>query len=423
MEDAQLAAAAHARAIDFIEELQAKEGIACDFARIDGFLFAAPERKPDLLEREYDAVQLLGMTDVEWAKCPPLTGMHSACLRFPRQGRFHPLKYLGGLLRCIERDRGAIHCARVVGVEDGPRPAVVTGAGLRVEAESVVVATNSPISSKVTIHAKQAPYRTYVVAGRIPEGAANDALCWDTGDPYHYTRLQPGPAAGSDLVIIGGEDHKTGQAVDMARRLQRLEAWARERYPQLATIEFRWSGQVMETIDYLGLAGRTPGYENVYVATGDSGMGMTHGTIAAMAISDLICKRENVWAKLFDPGRVTTRAAAEFLRENVNVAMELTERITAGEVKGTERIAPGSGAVMRRGLRKLAVFRDEAGALHERSAICTHLGCVVRWNPLEGCWDCPCHGSQFAPDGAPLNAPAIEPLAPVEARRARSAAS
>src|SRR5262249_43406077 len=158
----------------------AKEGIACDFARVDGFLFVAPERKPDLLEREYDAVQLLGMTDVEWAKCPPLTGMHSACLRFPRQGRFHPLKYLSGLLRCIERDKGAIHCARVVGVEDGPRPAVVTGAGLRVEAESVVVATNSPITSKVTIHAKQAPYRTYVIAGRVPKGSANDALCWDT---------------------------------------------------------------------------------------------------------------------------------------------------------------------------------------------------------------------------------------------------
>ena len=150
------------------------------------------------------------------------------------------------------------------------------------------------------------------------------------------------------------------------------------------------------------------------VATGDSGNGMTHGTIAGMLIRDLIVGRENEWAALYDPSRISLRAGLEWSKENLNVAAQYTELLTGGEVESADEIAAGTGAVVRRGLTKVAVYRDEDGRLHEHSAICTHLGCVVGWNDEEKSWDCPCHGSRFhREDGHVLNGPAIKGLDPV----------
>ena len=182
-------------------------------------------------------------------------------------------------------------------------------------------------------------------------------------------------------------------------------------------VEFRWSGQVMETIDGLAFIGRNPLDEpNVFIATGDSGMGMTHGTIAGMLLTDLILGRENPWATLYDPSRKTLRAAGEFARENLNVAGQYADWLTGGEVGSPEEIRPGKGAVVRRGLTKVAVYRDEQGVLHECSAVCPHLGCIVHWNDAEKTWDCPCHGSRFDRFGTVINGPANTDLSRVEER-------
>lgn len=414
LEEAQLAAESHAGAIELIEQIQDKERIPCDFARVDGFLFCAPGQDQEALARELDASRRVGLLDVGWADRAPVKGIDTGrCLRFPRMGRFHPLNYLDGLVRAIRRDGGRFFTARVVAVTGGDSAVVESEQGHRVTARAAVVATNSPINDRVTIHTKQAPYRSYVVAASVPRGAVADALCWDTADPYHYTRLQPGD--GHDFLIVGGEDHKSGQAVDMDERLARLEAWTRERFPEAGPFAFRWSGQVMEPVDRVAFIGRNPGdTDNVYVATGDSGMGMTHGTIAGMIISDMILGRENRWARLYDPARVTVKAGGEFVSENLNVAVQFADYVTPGDVSSLRELQPGQGAIVRRGLRKLAVHRDEDGVLHELSAVCTHIGCIVAWNPLESCWDCPCHGSQFAADGTPINGPAFRPLAPAE---------
>jgi glycine/D-amino acid oxidase-like deaminating enzyme/nitrite reductase/ring-hydroxylating ferredoxin subunit len=415
LEDARLAAESHAAAIGLIEQIQEKERIACDLARVDGFLFNAAGQDADLLARELDAARRVGLIDVGWVDRAPMRGIDTGrCLRFPRMGRFHPLKYADGLAQAIARDGGRLFTGRVVAVtSDGTTVVAESEAGRRVSARAGVVATNSPINDRVTIHTKQAPYRSYVVAMDVPRGAVADALCWDTGDPYHYTRLQPGE--GNDTLIVGGEDHKSGQAADMNARLERLETWARERFPGAGAVTHRWSGQVLEPVDFLGFIGRNPGdAENVYVATGDSGMGITHGTIAAMLVSDLILGRENRWSKLYDPARMTIKAGSEFVAENLDVAAQFADYLTGGDVASPRALKPGEGAIVRRGLRKLAVYRDAEGALHERSAVCTHVGCIVAWNPLEACWDCPCHGSQFAADGTPINGPAFRPLAPAE---------
>jgi nitrite reductase/ring-hydroxylating ferredoxin subunit len=183
----------------------------------------------------------------------------------------------------------------------------------------------------------------------------------------------------------------------------------------MGDVAYRWGGQVMESIDYVGFIGRNPmDRDNVYVATGDSGMGLTHGTIAGLLISDLILGYENAWEALYDPARKPLRAAREFAAENVNVARQYADWITGGEVKSEQEVAIGSGALLRRGLRKIAVYRDESGRVHERSATCPHLGCIVHWNGAEKTWDCPCHGSRFDPLGKVINGPANVDLEAVD---------
>jgi Rieske Fe-S protein len=210
------------------------------------------------------------------------------------------------------------------------------------------------------------------------------------------------------MLIVGGEDHKTGQADEHDARFERLESWAHERFPSAESVEFKWSGQIMEPVDGVAFIGRNPMDEkNVYICTGDSGQGMTHGTIASMLITDLILGRTNAWSSLYDPSRITLRAAAEFAKENLNTAAQYGDWLTAGEVRSVEDIAPGSGGVVRRGMTKVAAYRAEDGVLYECSAVCPHLGGIVQWNDTEKTWDCPCHGSRFDKFGTTvLNGPA-----------------
>jgi glycine/D-amino acid oxidase-like deaminating enzyme/nitrite reductase/ring-hydroxylating ferredoxin subunit len=400
-------------AINRIEAIIREEGIACDFRRLDGYLFQAVESDGDVLAKEYEAARRVGL-DVDWAEAAPLpAGPAVRCLRFANQARFHPLKYLDGLIRCLERDGAELYSGTTVNEvaeQDDGFVAVRAASGHTVRARACVVTTNSPFN-EVQVHFKQAPYRTYAVAGRVSRGSVEDALFWDTLDPYHYVRLQPADDGASDWLISGGEDHKTGEADDMEERFERLEAWTRTLFPGLGRVEHRWSGQVLEPVDHAAFIGRSTDIRNVYFATGDSGQGMTNGVAASLIISELIRGREVVYAQAHDPHRAVRGGVKEFIVENLDAVGKLVERVRPADVSDPEQIKPGEGAIVRQGLKKLAVYRDESGVLHSRSAECTHAGCIVRWNSFERCWDCPCHGSHFAPDGTALNGPAVEPLA------------
>jgi len=417
-EGARLAADSHTAAIDRIETIVRQENIDCDFARVDGYLFLAEGDRRETLEHELDAAHRAGLRAVELLERAPFRSFDTGpCLRFPAQGQFHPLKYLSALAEAIHRTGSRIFTGTHADQIEGGVPALVHAGKHVVTADAVVVATNVPVNDRVAIHTKQAPYMTYVVAARVPPGSVPTVLSWDTGDPYHYLRLY------HDLLIVGGEDHKTGQASDTPERYARLEAWARARFPEMGQVELAWGGQVMETQDFLAFIGRNPmDHENVYVATGDSGMGITHGTIAGMLLSDLILGRTNPWEALYDPSRVTLRAAGDFARENSNVALQYTDWLTGGDVASADDVRPGSGAIVRRGLEKIAVYRDEQGQVHQCLAKCPHLGCVVHWNPAEITWDCPCHGSRFDRYGKVISGPANRDLATAERSREQRAA-
>lgn len=414
---ARLAADSHRRAIDLMETIVTREKIACDFERVDGYLFVPAGQPLDLLQQELAATEQAGLDDVKLVPRAPLPFFDTGpCLHFPRQAQFHPLKYLAALAQCITAAGNRIFTAtHAATIESGCPCRVTTSTGAVISADAVVVATNTPINDRVTIHTKQAPYRTYVVGLQIPAGSVPHALYWDTLDPYHYVRVAARPGYPDEVLIVGGEDHKTGQADATDERFVRLETWTRERFPMTNELVFRWSGQVMEPVDGLAFIGRNPlDAPNVYLATGDSGNGMTHGTIAGQLITDLILGRENPWATLYDPRRKTLRAAREFLRENVNVAAQYTDWITGGEVESVDEIVPGTGAILRRGPTKVAVYHDATGAVRQYTAECPHLGCVVGWNTTEHTWDCPCHGSRFDRFGKVVNGPANTDLTPVD---------
>jgi glycine/D-amino acid oxidase-like deaminating enzyme/nitrite reductase/ring-hydroxylating ferredoxin subunit len=415
-EGARLAADSHSAAVDHIETLCTQEEIQCHFRRVDGYLFGARGEDPVRLYQEREVARRAGLANVEVVPRAPIDAYDTGpALHFPRQGQMNPLKYVTGLALAFERRGGRLYTGTHVKSITGGNPAeVASTAGPSVICDAVVVATNTPINDLFAIHTKQAPYTTYAVALRIPRGGATRALYWDTLDPYHYVRLMASDQPGERLLIVGGEDHKTGQHLDdVTERYKRLEAWARERWPSCGPAAYQWSGQVMETVDGLAFIGRNPlDADNVFIATGDSGMGMTHGTIAGLLLTDLILGRENPWAKLYDPARKRVKAAGEFAKENLNVAAQYLDWMTGGDVKSVDDIEPGHGAVLRKGLHKLAVYRDDQVALHECSATCPHLGCVVHWNDGERTWDCPCHGSRFDAYGRVLNGPANVDLAP-----------
>jgi Rieske Fe-S protein len=238
-------------------------------------------------------------------------------------------------------------------------------------------------------------------------------LIWDTADPYIYVRTQP--EDDYDVLIVGGEDHRVGQADDADARFGRLWQWTQKHFPQAEEVLYRWSGQVFETHDGLAFIGKYSDSEpNVYLITGDSGMGMTHGTIGGMLVSDLILGRENVWAEVYDPSRIATQSITEAVPEIVSSTVPYVDWLKGGDVSSADEIKKGTGAIISHGTTKIAAYRDEDGNLHQRSAVCTHMGCIVRFNSLEKTWDCPCHGSRFSTDGHVINSPAISPLGEIE---------
>lgn len=405
-------ATSHARAIDLTENIIREESIDCDFHRTDGYLFLHPNDDPGTLDAEWDAARRAGLAVEKVVRMPGIND-ESPALLFPGQASFHPLKYLAGLCKAILKKGGRIYTN--THARDIDETGVTSSDGYRVNARHIVVATNSPVNSKYLIHLKQYPYRTYVIGALVDKDVLPPVLWWDTGDteenssipPYHYIRTQPYNEQ-YDLLICGGEDHPTGLPdTPEEYRYGRLESWAHSRFP-LQRIIYRWSGQVLEPMDGLAFIGRNPSAQSLYLATGDSGNGMTHGTIAGMLITDLIQGRDNEWEKIYSPSRFhLLKSGGTFFRELASMVINYyrNKPSDANSVK-LASITPGTGAVVELDGHNYGAYVDESEILHLVDAECTHLGCIVHWNNDEKSWDCPCHGSRFSFDGKVLNGPA-----------------
>ena len=420
---ARLVAESFRQATVLVESIVKNEKIDCEFERLNGYLFSLTLEDYAGLDKEFNAARQAGMEVYKKERVPDLSFNTGTCLEFPNQAQFHPLKYLRGLAEAFRRNRGIIYTqtrALDIGKHDGILT-VTTERGA-ISAHAVVVATNTPFNDLVVMHTKQASYRTYVLGIRVPKGSVPRILLWDNGDPYYYIRLTtPDKESKHEILVVGGADHKVGQDEHPQHRYDEIEKWVRQHYPMAGPVDFKWSGQVMEPADGVGYMGRNPmDDKNVYIITGDSGNGMTHCTVGAILITDLIMGRTNSWLDLYDPARKATHGMPEFLKELGNTLAQYGDWVKGGDVDSPRQIPPGEGAILRKGEKKIAIYCDDKGNLYPLSAACTHLGCVVSWNAVEKSWDCPCHGSRFGVNGEVLHGPAAQPLNAVQLDRQAS---
>ncbi len=416
---AKLAAQSHTAAIEWIANTVKQNNIDCHFKRVDGYLFSHPSDSNETLQKEYKATQRAGLLTEMLNNIPSIAAEQVKwCIKFPNQGQFHILLYMKGLADAFIQLGGKIYTETKAEsiTKDG-----ATANGFKIKANHIVVATNTPVNDWVAMHTKQWPYRSYVIGAKIPKGKIPYALWWDTGDhdsnwiskPYHYVRLEEFDEQ-YDMLIAGGEDHRTGQADDEQikeeDRYTNLEEWTKKHFPAIKKLEFKWSGQIMEPVDSLAYIGKNPGDDNIYIITGDSGNGMTHGTLGGMIIKDIIIGKENPWVKMYSPSRITLKTAGDYLHEVGNMVAQYADWFTAEDTKKTDELSVGEGAIISSGMKKIAVYRDEENNLHACTAVCPHLGAILQWNADEKTFDCPMHGSRFTTEGKVINGPASSDL-------------
>jgi glycine/D-amino acid oxidase-like deaminating enzyme/nitrite reductase/ring-hydroxylating ferredoxin subunit len=403
-------------ALSQIDDIVRAEGIECGFEWVAGYLHLPRQgNRADGAALQEDAALAADMGfDAAFVDQVPLMSVPG--IQFDSQARFHPRQYLAGVANAI-REAGGDIFEHSAADEFSNDPLAVRANGHTIRCNDIVLATHNPlvgVSNVVRATAfqtKLALYTSYVVAGRVPHGSVPDALFWDTADPYRYLRLEP--HRDFDLVIFGGEDHKTGQAGSPAECHRHLEEQLTALIPGV-DITYRWSGQVIETPDGLPYIGQMAPHQ--YAGTGFAGNGMTFGTLSGMMSADAILERSNPWVDLFDPGRKAIRHGAwEYIKENADYPYYLIrDRFAGAEGRSLRTVKRGSGQVIERDGRKVAAYRDDDGRTTFRSATCTHMGCIVGWNDAERTWDCPCHGSRFTPTGEVLSGPAETPLEEVE---------
>ncbi|KAL2268038.1 hypothetical protein VTJ83DRAFT_2884 [Remersonia thermophila] len=435
-EGATKAAEAHSWAVSRVGEIAKDLGVECEYRRVKAYTvsqYPAGTEEHDQevkeLKEEAEMQKTLGLqsrfddnlTVRGWTGKPDQRGG----LVVANQATFHPTQYMAGLLSWLKQQPNfqAFSRTRVSGIrEQGvellgkghKRVKIDTEEGHTVHAEHAVEATCVPLQ-KLSIIAELEFYRSYCIAVRVPKGSIEDCLLYDAADQYKYARLTACDG-NHEYLVVGGCDHKVGQEQPSEARFAELEKWTRERFPQAGEVDYRWSGQIVEPVDHVAFIGKNQGCERVYVVTGDSGDGLTHGVIAGTLVADEIEGRENEWAGLYNPKRLgsTLKSLPHLVMHDVQINLQY-KRFLQSDIKDIEDLELGCGGVLNPATSKpLAVYKDPEGKVHKYSAICPHMQGVVCWNHVEKSFDCPVHGSRFSKDGVCVNGPAKRNLSPAD---------
>lgn len=408
LDQATLYAQANETAISELERCISQLHIECDFKRLNQQLITEVKSDADTLRQEFEAAKSLGLP-VTYQTQAQYSFPTYGCITYQRQAQFHPRKYLLQLASHLIKRGGLIfEHTRATKVTEGEPCVIETDQG-ELRATDVVMATHFPFMDNGGYFARMKVERSYVLGVYLDEAPIPD-MYDNTFNPYHYVRTQP--TSEGMLVLIGGEDHPTGQEGDTEKHYQALEEYARSHF-KIKQFAYRWSSQDNYPHDKVPFIGRyTAGSLHHYVATGFQGYGMTHSVIASLLLSDMIVGNDNPWESLYSPQRFKPLAQIpSFIKENVHVAQEfLGGRLSAEHKKNISDLVPGRGTVVDIEGQKIAVYKDENGQVFSVSAVCQHLGCIVNFNSAERTWDCPCHGSRFAPDGKILHGPTVKKL-------------
>ncbi|KAF3064952.1 putative Rieske 2Fe-2S iron-sulfur protein YhfW [Daldinia childiae] len=424
---AKAAAESHTWALNRVGEIAKELGIDCEYRHLPGYRVSQYQKGTEEHKKDMDTIK----EDVEMAKKLGIDATFDENLTvrgwggkpdqrggaiFANQAAFHPTKYLNGVLKWL-KEQPKFQCytsTRVLSVKEkgiemlglGHKYVQIeTEADNTISCEHAIEATDVPLQ-KLSVIVQMEWDRTYCIALRVPKGSIDDILLYDTDDPYKYIRLTPCDE-NDDYMIVGGEDHKVGQE-DSRGHFEALEKWARERFPQAKSVEYQWSGQIFEPVDYMAYIGKNQGNNRIYVVTGDSGNGLTHGVLASKLIADEIEDTPNTWSSLYSPKRVSSviKSAPTMIQNDLQANMQY-KRLLQSDIQDIEDLKPGCGGVLNPTASKpIAVYKDENGNITKMSALCPHMGGVVCWNSVEKSWDCPVHGSRFGEKGLSIQGPA-----------------
>ncbi|MFD1769912.1 FAD-dependent oxidoreductase [Sphingobacterium suaedae] len=399
-------------AIRVVEGNVARYHIECDLERCHGIMYAQNEKEKDELTRIRDAIKELGIP-CEEIEGNPLSVPSLYAIQFQEQGRFHPTKYLKGLLKAV-LDRGGHILEQTlvqhVTEKDGAR-VIKTADGRMFVADNVVYATHTPPGIQ-QMSFRLSPYRSYIQVWELVENYVfPDEVVYDMQEPFHYFRQVV--ENGKTYLMVGGQDHKTAHHQNEQYNFLELEAFVRGTLPAKQK-RYEWSSQYYESQDSLPFIGQFPGpgHDNEYIATGFGGNGMIFGSLSGVLIADLIVNKSSTYSDLYSPARVGPLSSIpDLLLENLDVVKHfIQDRFTWEKVEGMVELACGEGKIVKYEGERVGVYKDEEGHITAVDPVCRHAACVVKWNNTEHSWDCPCHGARYAPDGSLLNGPSVAPL-------------
>ncbi|WP_282700341.1 FAD-dependent oxidoreductase [Streptomyces sp. CC219B] len=408
-EGARLYAHSQSEAVEHVAAVAEELGVDCEWERRSAYTYACDAGRVEELRAEARAAREAGLP----ASFVTETGLPfpvAGAVRVTGQAQFHPRKYLLALADDLAAQGGLLYeNTAVLGLDEGEPCRLATEPGATVTARDVVVATHYPIFDRALLFTRLSPRRELVVAGPVEADRDPDGMYITPDEGTRSVRTAP-YGEGRRLLVVTGE-HFTPGTGDTRSRFDDLSSWARAHFPGVS-LTHAWATQDNDSTDTVPLVGPLhPGARHTYVATGFGGWGLSGGVMAGSLLTDLITGRPCAWSELYDPRRLrsTVREAPSFLRHQAKVARHFVgDRLRPAPP--LESLPPGEGAVVRVDGHHLAVYRDEDGTPHAVSARCTHLGCLVAFNSAERAWECPCHGSRFAPSGKVIQGPATRPL-------------
>lgn len=412
-ENAKLFSNSGKEAIENIRYNIHKYEISCGFEDKTAYLFALDSEQKEKLKSIMEASNKVGI-EMKPTEISPFPIPFVEAVEIQGQAQIHPIQYINGLKRAflamggnyLEKCRVTDHINKVNNL------GVITTMG-EFESKYLIYATHTPIGVNL-LHFRNRPFRSYAIGVELKNSEYPQALGYDLSEPYNYYRSQI--VDGKQYLIVGGKDHQTGEIPEDGDSLSGLENDLRTYY-DVENVVFRWSSQFFESADGLPYIGKIPGGpDEVFVATGYNGNGITLGSLAGKILSDMIVEGHSKYGELFNPRRVKPMAGfSKFTSHNLNVATHwIGDKISKKHISELDSLENDEGRVVRYEGKTLAIYKDPSGEVHALRSLCTHVQCTVQWNPNELTWDCPCHGSRFGVKGNVLNSPAVQPLDPID---------
>lgn len=401
-EKAESYADANKWAVQKIEEIVKENNIDCSFKKSPAFTYALEKSSENKIQEEFHAADRAGLS-VEKLDDTNLPFKAYSAIKMGDQAYFHPRKYLLGLTESASFE--TFENSRVTSVESGKKHVVSTESG-SIEADHVVLATHFPLIDKGLYFARMTPQYSYAMLVRLEETCMNGMFI-NPGSSFRSIR--PGPF--NDSIIVGGEGHSTGHG-SSSERYEKLENWIRNNFP-VKSIDYKWSTQDYSTFDHIPYIGELPFSDNIHIATGFGGWGMTNGTIAGKIISETIAGEKPEWSGLYNPSRLemkSTETLVKLVKRNLHTGKIFVNKRISIQTGKISSIEQGEADTLEIDGEKIAVYHDRNGEFHTVSAVCTHLGCILSWNDAEKTWDCSCHGSRFTYKGETIDGPAKENL-------------